>query len=206
MELTGNFIQIGTIEAKGGNSVLEMSAMGAGNQKLISGNFTVDHLRSGNGTHMPNLWANRGYVHVDEGNLAIDDVLAVDKIHLDNNLTDLAIFGRTPTRDGEQLYYWNNLGMANSKTRSFQLYTDGKVRTHRAVLIDAGRYYGKLYGDNLSVVDMMRERLTHLHGQFAFNSMQLTQPGEALRKKMLFGMDSVDADIRQHNASYQELQ
>ena len=205
VELTGNFIQIGTIEAKGGNSVLQLSAIGAGNQRLISGEISVGSLRSGNGTHMPSLWANRGNVHVDEGNLAIDDVLAKDKIHLENNLTDLAIFGRTPTRDGEQLYYWNNLGRAYSKTRPFALYTDGKVRTHRAVLVDAGRYYDKLYGDNLSVVDMMRERLTHLHGQFTFDSTLLTKRGEFLREKVLFGMDAVDTDIRKHNASNREL-
>ena len=205
VELTGNFIQIGTIEAKGGNSVLQLSAIGAGNQKLISGEISVGSLRSGNGTHMPSLWANRGNVHVDEGNLAIDDVLAKDKIHLENNLTDLAIFGRTPTRDGEQLYYWNNLGMAYSKTRPFALYTDGKVRTHRAVLVDAGRYYDKLYGDNLSVVDMMRERLTNEHGQYTFDRTWFTKPGEALREKVLFGLDAVDTDIRKHNASNGEL-
>ena len=205
VELTGNFIQIGTIEAKGGNSVLQLSAIGAGNQKLISGEISVGSLRSANGTHMPSLWANRGNVHVDEGNLAIDDVLAKDKIHLENNLTDLAIFGRTPTRDGEQLYYWNNLGRAYSKTRPFALYTDGKVRTHRAVLVDAGRYYDKLYGDNLSVVDMMRERLTHLHGQFTFDSTLLTKRCEFLREKVLFGLDAVDTDIRKHNASNGEL-
>ena len=205
VELTGNFIQIGTIEAKGGNSVFEVSAMGAGNQKLINGNFSVEHLSSANGTHMPYLWANSGYVHVDEGNFVVDDVLAVDKIHLENDLTDLAIYGRIPTRDGEQLVYWNNLDMANSKTRFFQLYANGKVRTHRAVLIDAGRYYDKLYGDNLSVVDMMRERLTHEHGQYTFDSTWLTKPGEDLRKKMLFGMETMNDNIRQHNASNAEL-
>jgi hypothetical protein len=205
VELTGNFIQIGTVEAKGGNSVLQLSAMGAGNQKLISGDFSVDHLRSGNGTHMPYLWTNRGYVHVDEGNLAIDDVLAVDKIRLENANTTLAIYGRTPTRDGEQLVYWNNLGMANSKSRLFQLYTNGKVRTRGAVLIDAGRHYGKLYGDNLSVVDMMRERVTHEHGQYTFDSTLLTKPGQALREKILFGMDSTDVIIQKQTASDDEI-
>ena len=73
-------------------------------------------------------------------------------------------------------------------------------------MIDAGRYYDKLYGDNLSVVDMMRERLTHLHGQFAFDSTLLTKRGEFLREKVLFGMDAVDAEIRKHNASYEELE
>ena len=205
VELTGNYIPIGTIAAKGGNSVLQLSAMGAGNQKLISGEISVGSLRSANGTHMPSLWANRGNIRVDEGNLGMDDVLAVDKIHLENSLTDLAVYGRTPTRDGEQLAYWNNLGRAYSKTRPFDLYTDGKVRTHRAVLVDAGRYYDKLYGDNLSVVDMKREWLTFLHGQFAFDSTQLTKPGETLRDKVIFGMEAVDADIRRHNASADQL-
>ena len=205
VELTGNFIQIGTVEAKGGNSVLQLSAIGAGNQKLISGEISIGSLRSGNGTHMPSLWANRGNVHVDEGNLVVDDVLAKDKIHLENNLTELAIFGRTPTRDGEQLYYWNNLGRAYSKTRPFDLYTDGKVRTHRAVLIDAGRYYDKLYGDNLSVVDMMRERLTNEHGQYTFDRTWFTKPGVALREKVIFGMEAVDAGIRQQTASDAEI-
>ena len=174
-------------------------------QKLISGEISVGSLRSGNGTHMPSLWANRGNVHVDEGNLAIDDVLAKDKIHLENNLTDLAIYGRIPTRDGEQLVFWNNLGRANSKQRSFQLYTNGKVRTRGAVLIDAGRHYGKLYGDNLSVVDMMRERLTNEHGQYTFDRTWFTKPGEALREKVLFGLDAVDTGILQQTASDAEI-
>ena len=205
VELTGNYIPIGTLAAKNGNTVFEVTAMGANNQKLISGEITVGSLRSRTNTHMPTLWANRGNIHVDEGDLAIDDVLAVDKIHLENKLTDLAIFGRTPTRDGEQLYYWNNLEMANSKTRPFMLYANGKVRTHRAVLIDAGRYYGKLYGDNLSVVDMMRERLTNEHGQYTFDRTWYTKPGEILKEKVLFGMDTVDEDIRRHNASSGQL-
>lgn len=49
--LTGNFIQIGSMAAKGGTSVFELSAMGAGNQKLIAGNFYIGSLRSSNGTH-----------------------------------------------------------------------------------------------------------------------------------------------------------
>jgi hypothetical protein len=205
VELAGNYINIGSIAATGGNSVLQLTAMGSGNQKLISGDFSVESLSSRNGTHMPYLWSNRGYVHVDEGNLTIDDVFAVDKIHLENNLTDLAIYGRTPTRDGEQLVYWNNLGMANSKSRLFRLYTNGKVRTRGAILIDAGRHYGKLYGDNLSVVDMMRERVTHEHGQYTFDSTLLTKPGQALREKILFGMDSTDVIIQKQTASDDEI-
>jgi hypothetical protein len=205
VELAGNYINIGSIAATGGNSVLQLTAMGSGNQKLISGDFSVESLSSRNGTHMPYLWSNRGYVHVDEGNLTIDDVFAVDKVHLENNLTDLAIYGRTPTRDGEQLVYWNNLGMANSKSRLFRLYTNGKVRTRGAILIDAGRHYGKLYGDNLSVVDMMRERVTHEHGQYTFDSTLLTKPGQALREKILFGMDSTDVIIQKQTASDDEI-
>ena len=205
VELTGNFIQIGTMASKGGDSVFEVTAMGADGQKLIGGNFSVDSLRSETGTHMPTLWSNRGFVHVDEGDLQLDDVLAVDKIRLENEPTNLAIYGRTPTRDGEQLVYWNNLGMADSKTREFRLYTDGMVGTHRAVLVDAERYYGKLYGDNLSVVDMKREWLTNTHGQFTFDSTLLTEPGRLLREPVFFGVESMDVIIRRQNASDAEI-
>ena len=184
--MTGNFIQIGAMAAKGGDAVFELSAMGAGNQELISGNFFIGSLTSKYGTHMSNLWSNRGYVHVDEGALLLDDVLAVDKIHLDNAQTDIAIFGRTPTRDGEQLTYWNNLSMADSKTRSYQLYTDGRVRTHSTVLFDGGMNLYKLYGDNLSVLDMMNERENGRHGVFTFDRRMFTEPGKRLREQVIF--------------------
>ena len=184
--LTGNYIQIGSVKAKGGDAVFELSAMGAGNQELISGNFFIGSLTSKYGTHMSNLWSNRGYVHVDEGALLLDDVLAVDKIHLDNAQTDIAIFGRTPTRDGEQLTYWNNLSMADSKTRSYQLYTDGRVRTHSTVLFDGGMNLYKLYGDNLSVLDMMNERENGRHGVFTFDRRMFTEPGKRLREQVIF--------------------
>ena len=184
--LTGNYVQIGTLAAKGGDAVLEVSAMGAGQQKLISGNFTIGSLSAPQGTHIPTLWSNRGSVHVAEGQLLLDDVLAVDKLYVDNAHTDMAIFGRTPTRDGQQLTYWNNLSMADSKARGYQLYTDGRVRTAKAVLIDAGRNLGKLYGDNLSVVDMMSERETNRHGVFTFDRRQLVEPDEKLHTQVTF--------------------
>ncbi|SDO87442.1 leukotoxin LktA like protein [Selenomonas ruminantium] len=202
VSLTGNFINIGTMSAKGGDATFQISAMGAGNQKLINGEFSVESLNSEHGTKMPYLWTNRGYLQVDEGNLAVQDMLAVDKIHLGNAKTDVAVYGRTPTRDGEQLVYWNNLGY--SKERAFQLYTNGKLRTSRAVLIDAGRNYGKLYGDNLSVVDMMRERVTNLHGRFTFDSTLLTEPGKAMRG-VFFDMAPVQADFQQKKATDEEI-
>ena len=118
--------------------------------------------------------------------MLLDDVLAVDKIHLGNAQTDIAIFGRTPTRDGEQLTYWNNLYMADSKMRGYQLYTDGRVRTDGAVLIDAGMNLSKLYGDNLSVLDMMNEQETGWHGVFTFDRRMFTEPGKRLREQVIF--------------------
>ena len=203
--MTGNFIQIGSLAAKGGDAVFELSAQGAGNQKLIGGSFYVGSLRSSRGSHMPSLWANRGHVRVDEGDLALADVLAVDKIHLENEQTDLAVYGRTPTRDGEQLAYWNDLGQAYGRERAFQLYGDGRVRTSRAILIDAGRNLKKLYGDNLSVVDMMRERLTGRHGKFTFDSSLLTEPGRALRQPVFFDLEAVDSALRQQGAAAEEI-
>jgi hypothetical protein len=52
---------------------------------------------------------------------------------------------------------------------------------------------------------MMRERLTNEHGQYTFDRTWFTKPGEALREKVLFGLDAVDTDIRKHNASNGEL-
>ena len=197
--LTGNYVQIGTLAAKGGDAVLEVSAMGAGQQKLISGNFTIGSLSAPQGTHIPTLWSNRGSVHVAEGQLLLDDVLAVDKLYVDNAHTDMAIFGRTPTRDGQQLTYWNNLSMADSKARGYQLYTDGRVRTYGTVLFDAGMNLSKLDGDNLSVLDMMNERETSRHGVFTFERRLFTEPGKRLLEQVIFDPKMWDFAGRQLN-------
>ena len=205
VSLTGNYITVGSITKKNGGSTFQFSAIGANGQKYISQEITVDSLRSDTGTQMPSLWSNRGYVHIDEGALKVNDLLAGDKIHLENDQTTVAVYGRTPTKDGEQLVYWNNVGMANSKRRGFDLYTDGKIGTYKAVLIDSGKYYYKLTGDNLSVVDMMRDRVTHERGEYTFDSTQLTEPGRILREPMFFGVESTDVIIRQQSASDEEI-
>ena len=202
--LAGNFIYVDGITANNGGKVFHFSMTGTDDNKLIGKEFYVGSLRSKGGTEMLSLWGNRGYLHVDEGNLSVADVLAVDKIYLDNAQTDLAIYGRTPTRDGEQLAYWNNLGLAYSKERSYQLYTDGMLRTHGTVLVDCGRYYTKLYGDNLSVVDMMRERDTNVHGKFTFDGTWLTRRAKAI-KQTFIDMDAVNADFLQKNDVVEEV-
>ena len=202
--LAGNFIYVDGITANNGGKVFHFSMTGTDDNKLIGKEFYVGSLRSKGGTEMLSLWGNSGYLHVDEGNLSVADVLAVDKIYLDNAQTDLAIYGRTPTRDGEQLAYWNNLGLAYSKERSYQLYTDGMLRTHGTVLVDCGRYYTKLYGDNLSVVDMMRERDTNVHGKFTFDGTWLTRRANAM-KQMSIDMDAVNADFLQKNDVVEEV-
>ncbi|MBO6235905.1 MAG: hypothetical protein J6N22_04200, partial [Schwartzia sp.] len=72
-------------------------------------------------------------------------------------------------------------------------------------LIDAERYYTKLYGDNLSVVDMMRDRVTHERGEYTFDSKTLTEPGRLVREPVFFGMESTDVIIRQQNAPDAEI-
>ena len=205
VSLAGNFIYADDITADNHGSLFHFTAQGAVPQKLISEDFYVGSLHSKGGTQMPGLWTNRGYLHVAEGNLAVDDVLSVDKLYLDNKHTNLAVYGRTPTRDGEQLAYWNNLGLAYSKERSFQLYQDGMLGTHGAILIDAGKNYRKLYGDNLSVVDMMRERVTNAHGKYTFDSALLTEPARTLREQVFLDKAPVETDFRQKNASDQEI-
>ena len=203
--LTGNYITVGSMTKRNGTATFKFSATGAGDQKYIAQEISVGSLKSSTGTQMSSLWSKRGYLHVEEGNFKADDVLAGDKIYLDNAQTNLAIFGRTPTRDGEQLVYWNNLSMAYDKERSFQLYADGKVRTNGAVLIDADRNYGKLYGDNLSVLDMMRERVTSTHGQYVFDVRRFTEPGVIMRRGNFLDMKPLELDIRQKNASNSEI-
>ena len=200
-----NYIYARSITADNGGTVFHLSTMGSDNTKLIGDEIYIGGIRSKGGTETPSLWTNRGYLHVDEGALNVKDALAVDKLHLENDQTTLAIYGRTPTKDGEQLVYWNNLEMANDKTRGFSLYEDGKVRTPGAVLIDAERYYNKLLGDNLSVVDMMRDRVTHERGQYTFDSAKLTEPGRLLRQPVFFGMESTDVIIQRQNASDAEI-
>ncbi|MBR1885296.1 MAG: hypothetical protein IJ812_02700, partial [Schwartzia sp.] len=192
------------ITADNGGKVFRFSAAGAFPKRVID-YFRVGSLNSEGGTEMPSLWTKHGYLHVDKGDIAVDDAFAVDKIYLENDKTNVAIFGRIPTRDGEQLVYWNNLDMADSKKRSFQLYTDGTLRTHGAVLIDAEGNYGKLYGDNLSVVDMMRDRVSHERGKYTFDSALLTEPGRLMREPVFFGVESTDVIIQQQNASDAEI-
>ncbi|WP_407400070.1 hypothetical protein, partial [Anaerovibrio sp.] len=205
VSLTGNYITVGSMTKKDGTATFRFSATGAGDKKYIAQEITVDSLNSNTGTQMSSLWSNRGYVHVDAGDFKADDVLAGDKIYLDNDQTNLAVFGRTPTRDGEQLVYWNNLNMADDKERSFQLYTDGKVRTNGAVLIDADRNYGKLYGDNLSVTDMMRERVTSTHGQYTFDVRTFTEPGLIIRRGKFLDMKPLELNIRRKSATNNEI-
>ncbi|MCR5176527.1 MAG: hypothetical protein K6C05_06695 [Anaerovibrio sp.] len=205
VDLSGNFIQIGSIVAADGTSPLQVSFKGAGAQKLISGGVSVGGIHSQYGTRIPNLWTNQGYLHVDEGDLVIDDMFAVNQIHVDNSYTNFAVFGGIPVRDGANLVYWNNFNMADSKARSFHLYQDGKVRTKRAVLVDAGRNYNKLYGDNLSVMDMMRERVTNEHGKYTFDSRLLTEYGRRMKAPVFFGMESTLDIIRRQHASDAEI-
>ena len=204
IDLTGNYIRIGSIAKKNGDSTFQISAIGANGERYIAEEFSVDRLSSATGSWMPTLWSKNGYVHIDEGSFKASDLLAGNKIHLDNAQTDVAIYGRTPTRDGEQLVYWNNLDWAYRKARVFNLYEDGRLRTSRTVLIDAGKNLTKLYGDNLSVVDMMRERVTNTHGNFTFDSKLLTEPGSTLREQVFFEMEPAAA-IRQQQAGYGEI-
>ena len=63
----------------------------------------------------------------------------------------------------------------------------------------------ELEGDNLSVVDMMRERVSNEHGEYTFSSEPLTEPGRLMREPVFFGMESTDVVIQQQNASDAEI-
>lgn len=157
--LSGNYIDVDSVVKSAGNGALHMNFAGS-EDKLIAGNVRVGDVRSDTGTYTDNLWvAGTGEIHVGQGDYSVRDALVYDKLHIDNPRTSMAIYGRTPTHDGERVVYWNNSGWANSKTRTYGLSADGTISTKGAILIRAAQG-SRLHGDTLSVVDMMEERLT----------------------------------------------
>ena len=135
--LTGNYIQTDRILSKGGTSPLTVEINAPSGKELVS-NVVIDNLSSDSGTVIPKLWAERGTIHVSNGYLAIRDIYTTDKIHADNKNTAFALFGRTPTSDGEPYMYWNNVTIPHRK--SPVLLTDNAVYTPMINLLDASTY------------------------------------------------------------------
>jgi hypothetical protein len=135
--VTGNYINVGSILSKGGSDPLKVELEAPDGEEVIS-EVAIDNISSGSGTVIPKLWADRGTIHVSNGYLAIGDIYTTDKIHGDNPGTAFALYGRTPTGDGEPHMYWNNVGLPHRRTAL--LMTDSNVFTRMVDLLDERTY------------------------------------------------------------------
>ena len=106
-------------------------------------------------------------------NLHISKLVVNDKLHAANNAVSVAVYGRTPTHDGERMVYWNNIRQNDPGTMQdfwynraymvpewmyLDLFYNGNVGSRKGVLVDA-QFYRQIYGDSVSVVDTMRAQL-----------------------------------------------
>ena len=147
--VTGNYINVGSILSKGGSDPLKVELEAPDGEEVIS-EVAIDNISSGSGTVIPKLWADRGTIHVSNGYLAIGDIYTTDKIHGDNPGTAFALYGRTPTGDGEPHMYWNNVDLPHRRTAL--LMTDSNVFTRMVDLLDEQTYTWLFERDYLKYV------------------------------------------------------
>ena len=147
--VTGNYINVGIILSKGGSDTLKVELEAPDGEEVIS-EVAIDNISSGSGTVIPKLWADRGTIHVSNGYLAIGDIYTTDKIHGDNPGTAFALYGRTPTGDGEPHMYWNNVDLPHRRTAL--LMTDSNVFTRMVDLLDEQTYTWLFERDYLKYV------------------------------------------------------
>jgi hypothetical protein len=147
--VTGNYISVGSILSKGGSDPLKVELEAPDREEVIS-EVAIDNISSGSGTVIPKLWADRGTIHVSNGYLAIGDIYTTDKIHADNPGTAFALYGRTPTGDGEPHMYWNNVDLPHRRTAL--LMTDSNVFTRMVDLLDEQTYTWLFERDYLKYV------------------------------------------------------
>ena len=147
--LTGNYIRTDSILSKGGNSPLTVELQAPDGNDLIT-DVTINNISSDKGTVVPTLWAEKGNVHVSNGYLAVGDIYTTDKIHADNPGTAFALYGRTPTGDGEPHMYWNNVDLPHRRTAL--LMTDSNVFTRMVDLLDERTYTWLFERDYLEYV------------------------------------------------------
>ena len=147
--VTGNYISVGSILSKGGSDPLKVKLEAPDRKEVIS-EVAINNISSGSGTVIPKLWADRGTIHVSNGYLAIGDIYTTDKIHGDNPGTAFALYGRTPTGDGEPHMYWNNVDLPHRRTAL--LMTDSNVFTRMVDLLDEQTYTWLFERDYLKYV------------------------------------------------------
>ncbi|WP_295919653.1 hypothetical protein [uncultured Anaerovibrio sp.] len=205
--LVGKYVSVGTVENIGGtNNPLTMTVETPDGQNFVE-RVTIDKLISNTGTKVSKLWTNNGYVNVDKGVIDIDDVLVGNKFNLANKSMDLAIYGRTPTHDGEVLVYWNNVNNLYPMGRQFKLFEDGGILTNNAHLVeyhDWRLFRSNKYPEQYSVVDMMRDDLMRKYHYYNFKPLIPYNP------KVVYGYVETDGELVNSmdtkNASQQEIE
>ena len=131
-------------------------------------------ISSGSGAVIQQLWTDRGMIYATgKSNVHISKLVVNDKLHAANDAVSVAVYGRTPTHDGERMVYWNNIRQNDPGTMQalwdnraymvpewmyLDLFYTGNVGSRKGVLVDA-QFYRQIYGDSVSVVDTMRAQL-----------------------------------------------
>ena len=182
--LTGNYIRTDNILSKGGDSPLTVDLQAPDGKDLIT-DVIISNLSSDKGTVVPKLWAERGNIHVSNGYLAIRDIYTTDKIHADNPGTAFALYGRTPTGDGEPHMYWNNVDLPHTKTAL--LMTDSSVYTRMVDLLDESTYTWLFERDYLKYVLEPEKPWTRHKGVLRYDRRHIVsgQRGNASAQELL---------------------
>ena len=127
----------------------------------------IGNITSGSGTVIPKLWAEQGTIHVSSGYLAFGDIMAVDKIHADNPATAFALYGRTPTGDGEPHMYWNDVTKPHQTTPL--LMAGNGVYTWRVDMLDESTYTWLFERDYLKYVLESQKPWTRHKGRLIYD-------------------------------------
>jgi hypothetical protein len=182
--LGGSYVTVGRMVNKNDGSVpLTISTQGAAKtQPMKDFNIGIRNedesysggIISNSGAVVQQLWTDKGMIYMSgNSNLHISKLVVRDKLHAANDAVTVAVYGRTPTHDGERMVYWNNFRQNNPGTMQnfwyntaymvpewmyLDLFYNGNVGSRKGVLVDA-QFYQQIYGGSTSVVDTMRAQL-----------------------------------------------
>ena len=191
VRLGGSYVTAGSVVNKSnGTAPLTISPVGAAKDQAMKefsiGTRNADGsynggISSDSGAVIQQLWTDRAMVYAKgKTNIHISKLVVNDKLHAANDSVSVAVFGRAPTHDGERVVYWNNSKKNVPGTmqdlwynRAYKvpewmymdLFYNGNTGSRYGVLVDA-QFDRNIYGDSLSLVDIMRARLNSEEERF----------------------------------------
>jgi hypothetical protein len=168
--IQGKYIYAGNILSKGDSGPLTVDLQAPDGKETIT-DVVIDNLSSGSGTVIPKLWADRGFIRVSNGYLAFGDIYTTDKIHAENPETSFALYGRTPTGDGEPHMYWNNVDLPHRTTPL--LLAGSHVYTRMVDLLDDSTYTWLFERDYLKYVLEPEKPLTRHTGRLIYDGAHI---------------------------------